>query len=122
MQKAKKTNGKLLMLASIILCILLFLQPLTGDILHAIFGVLLLILILVHIGRNRKKIKYKKKSVQVVDWMIIIALIILIVSGVLLHPMRGLLALKIAHRLSAVIFLITLIIHGVQNRKKLSQF
>lgn len=118
----KKRDGKPLMVASIVLCVLLFLQPLTGDIPHAIFGVLLLVLILVHMGKNGKKLKYKKKSAQVVDWIIVIALAVLVVSGILLHPLREALVLKMTHRLGAVIFVIGIIVHGVQNRKSLSHF
>lgn len=114
----KKNSGKFLMAAGILLCVLLFLQPLTGDVLHAIFGLLLLVLAIVHVHRNMEKLKYRKRSNQVVDWIIMIALFVLVLSGILLHPLQGMLALKMIHKLGAVIFVIGMLVHALQNRKE----
>lgn len=122
MNKSKKTNAKLLMAAGILLCLLLFLQPLTGDILHAVFGMLLFILALVHTCKNMKKLPHKKKSARTVDWLILVSLAVLVLSGILLHPLHDMTALKILHKLSAVVFVIGAVIHAVQNRKHCFRF
>lgn len=105
------------MAITLVLCVLLFLQPLTGEIFHAVLGVFFLIVVGGHVCMKFGKMKYKKRSIQVVDWVIMIALVVLAVSGILIHPLGGMLAVKILHKLSAVIFVLGMIVHMIQYRK-----
>lgn len=113
-----KTKQVLLMVITLVLCVLLFLQPLTGEIWHAVFGILLLFLFCGHMYKHSKKLKYRSKRNQVVDWIMIAALAVVIISGILLHPLHGLLAVKIVHKLSALIFVLGILVHAVQNLRK----
>lgn len=72
--------------AGLLLCIMLFLESLTGEILHAVLGMLLAVLVL---------------------------------SGILIHPLHGMLAVKLVHKFAAVIFMIGVVVHMIQNKKRL---
>lgn len=99
------------------LCVLLFLQRLTGDIWHAALGVLLLIVSTVHLCRQSAKLKYRKRWIQIVDWALIALFAILFLSGLLLHPLHEMPVLKIIHKTSAVLFVIGILVHMVQHKK-----
>lgn len=99
------------------LCILLFAERMTGDSLHAVLGLLLVIFMAVHMGRQMKKMKYKKAQIKWVDWALTASLAVLLVTGILLHPMHGVPALKIIHKLAAVLLVFGIIGHILQHRK-----
>ena len=65
------TKGKLFMIMTLVLCLILFLKRMTGEIWHAILGVLLSILLMVHMCRKKNKLKYMNTSVQLVDWILL---------------------------------------------------
>lgn len=109
---------RLFILISLVLCVLLFLQRLTGEIWHAAAGMLLAVMVLVHIWRQMGKVKYMKPSVRVVDYILMAALAVLILTGILLHPLHGALAVKLLHKLSAVFFVLGMIGHLIQNGKE----
>lgn len=116
-----KTNYSKLFLAIIMLalCVLLFLQRLTGGVWHAVLGILLVIVATIHLCKQNAKLKYRSRAIQVIDWALIALLAILLVSGLLLHPLHEVLALKLVHKLSAVLFVIGVIAHIVQHKKSL---
>lgn len=101
------------------LCVLLFLQRLTGDIVHSVLGILLVIAATVHLCRQNVKMKHRSRSIQIIDWILIALLAILFISGMLLHPMREVLALKIVHKISAVLFVLGIIAHIVQHKRSM---
>lgn len=110
-------KASLFMIITLVLCVLLFLQCLTGEICHAVLGVLLIIIMVVHMCRQIVKMKYNKNSIRVVDWVLMVSLAVLFLTGILLHPLQGISALKILHELAAVFFLLGIIVHMVQHRK-----
>lgn len=114
-----KTKYSKLFLAiiTLVLCVLLFLQRLTGGIWHAVLGILLIIVAAVHLCKQNAKLKHRARSIQVIDWALIALLAVLLVTGILLHPLNGVLALKIIHKLSAVLFVLGVIAHMVQHRR-----
>lgn len=116
----KKTPPSKLFLTLTILalCVLLFLERLTGGIWHAVLGILLLIVATVHLCRQNAKLKHRTRSIQVIDWALIALLAILFLTGLLLHPLHDILALKIIHKLSAVLFVLGVIAHIVQHKKQ----
>lgn len=116
-----KTKYSKLFLTIILLalCVLLFLERLTGGIWHAVFGILLTIVATVHLCRQNAKLKYRTRSIQVIDWALIALLAILFLTGFLLHPLHDVLALKILHKLSAVLFVLGVIAHILQHRKSI---
>lgn len=111
----------LLSIITLALCVLLFLQRLTGGIWHAVLGILLIIVATVHLCRQNAKLKYRTRSIQIIDWTLIALLAILLSTGILLHPLHEVLLLKIIHKLSAVLFVIGIIIHMVQHKKSMKQ-
>lgn len=70
-----ETRDKLFAGITILFCLLLFCKRLTGEVCHAVLGLLLLSITVVHIYRHIRKLKYKKPSVQMVDRMLFIALV-----------------------------------------------
>lgn len=112
-----KRKEILFMIITLVLCVLLFAERLTGDILHAVIGMILIIVLVVHMCRQMKKMKYRKSSIQIIDIVLMVAMAALFVTGMLLHPLQGVLALKIIHKLAAVIFVLCIIGHIVQHRK-----
>lgn len=112
-----KTKNKLLLLVTLILCILLFARRLTDGILHDILGLALLIILVVHLCMTMKKMKYRARSLQIVDALLLGTMTVLMVSGILLHPLHDVLIVLILHKLSAVLFVLGLIAHVVQHKK-----
>lgn len=110
-----KRKEKVFMVIMLALCVLLFCQRLTGDILHAVLGVIMTIMIVVHMCRHKGKMKYKKFSIRMFDWILIVAIVVLFLTGMLLHPLGGMFVLKILHKLAAVLFAAAVIGHIVQH-------
>lgn len=109
---------KLFIIISLVLCVLLFLQRLTGEIWHAAAGMLLAVIVVVHICRQIGRLKYMKPSVRRVDYILMAALAVLVLTGILLHPLHGVLAVKILHKLSAVLFVLGMVGHLIQHGKE----
>ena len=63
---------------------------------------------------NKRK---KKWSVQLVNGMLLIILAVVFVSGVLLHPFSGVLAIKILHKLSSLL-VVGVMVHILQHRSR----
>lgn len=101
-----------------LLCLALFLQRMTGEIWHVILGVLFIIVIIVHICRQIGRLKHMNSSIRLVDWMLLADLAVVFLSGILLHPLQGVFAIKILHKLSSVLLVIGMIVHVVQHKKK----
>lgn len=113
-----KRNERLMTVMTLIVCVLLFAERLTGQIIHAVLGLLVVIFMAIHMGMQMKKMRYKKMHVRVVDWVLMASLAVLLVTGMLLHPMQGVLVLKIVHKLAAVLFVLGIIGHIIQHRRK----
>lgn len=114
-----KTNYSKLFLSIITpaLCVLLFLQRLTGGIWHAVLGMLLIIITAIHFYKQKAKLKHRMRSIQIIDWALIALLMILLLTDILLHPLHSILVLKILHKFSAVAFLFEIIAHIIQHKR-----
>ncbi|MGN0250299.1 MAG: hypothetical protein ACI4EH_02880 [Oliverpabstia sp.] len=110
-----KRKSKLFMIIASVLCVLLFLQRLTGGILHAVFGMVLLVMMVVHLCSQKEKLKHKRTSIQAVDWLMIATLTVLIITGVLLHPLADVIFLKILHKLASVLLVLGILGHILQH-------
>lgn len=113
----KKKENMFVGILILALCVLLFLERLTGGIVHAVLGVLLIVVVAVHLAKQNAKLKYRSRAIQVIDWALVALLAVLFVSGMLLHPFQGVLALKIVHKLAAVLFVLGILAHILQHRK-----
>lgn len=117
MKMKNRKNGKLLMGIGLVFCVLLFAQRLTGELIHSVLGLILAVVVFVHMYRQRAKIKYEKPAARLTDWVIIGTLAVLVITGILLHPLHGMLVIKILHKLAAVCFVIGMVAHIIQHRK-----
>lgn len=113
----KIKKEKLLMAVTLILCVLLFLERLTGQIWHAVFGLALAVIVVMHCCRAWKIMEYRKASFKAVDILLIVVLALLVVTGVLAHPLHDVLAVRIIHKLCAALFVIGIIVHAAQHGK-----
>lgn len=116
MKKWNKKSSKLFLGVTLLLCLLLFFKRLTGEVCHIILGLLLLGVTAMHIRRHIGKLKLKKRSVQIVDVLLLATLLAVFVSGVLLHPLREMLPILILHKISSVCFVAGMIAHVLQHR------
>lgn len=105
---------------SLILCLLLFGKRLTGEVCHAILGMVLSGMVAVHVCRHIGKLKHKKGSVRITDLVMLVAMAVVFFSGMLLHPLQGSLVILIIHKMASVIFVIGMIVHVVQHRLSIS--
>lgn len=101
-----------------ILCILLFGVKLTGGKLHAVLGILLVILTLAHVMKYKKKLGYISFSLKLVDETLLAAMATMLVTGILMHPLKEIIVVMILHKLSSVIFCLGCIAHVLQHKKK----
>lgn len=112
----KKENG--LRAAVSVLCILLFGVKLTGGAWHAVFGTALAIICVGHICVHYVKMKRSEKKIRVVNKLQFFSLSVLFLSGVLMHPLGEALAVKMIHKLSAVIFILAMLGHVRMHKAK----
>lgn len=88
---------------------------LTGESIHILCGIGLVVVTLVHIMSNKNRMIYVPKKIRVVDWIIIIGLAITFITGMLLHPLHNVVFVKVIHKLSSVIFIVGCIVHIIQH-------
>lgn len=55
---------------------------------------------------------------KVTNWILLLTLIIVFISGILIRPMGDAMVMLAVHKLSAVIFVICNIVHILQHRKR----
>lgn len=101
-----------------ILCALLFAIKVTGPAVHVISGILLTVVSVKHLWKRMRALSYMQRGIQIVDWGLMISLVVMFLSGMFLHPMEGILWMKIIHKISSVLFVVFVIVHGVQHIKK----
>lgn len=111
-----KTREKILCAVYIVLGALLLCEKLTGGILHAVLGMLLVVITAVHIGVHWKKFGYRTRKIKLLDGILMGAFAVMTVTGILMHPLGSYLAVKILHKLSAVLFLLCIIGHVIQHK------
>lgn len=111
-----KRNKKLFWVVTLVLCVLLFLERMTGEMIHAVLGVILIVICAIHMNKRFAIRKHRKAAIQAVDWVLAVSLAVLFVTGLLIHPLHGILFIKILHKLSAVLFVLGIIVHLVQHR------
>lgn len=69
--------------------------------------------------KNRKREWLcQKVSVQFVNRILLAALVVVFFSGILLHPLQQVFAIKMIHKVSSVILVIGVIVHIIQHRKR----
>ena len=71
---------------------------------------------------NKTKIKLLLLVTLILCVLLLGTLAVLMITGILLHPLHGVLIVLILHKLSAVLFVFGLIAHVVQHRNFFSPF
>lgn len=64
----------------------------------------------------RSKKRKEKLSVRLVNHMLLVMLLVVFISGILLHPFQGVLIIKMVHKLSSVLLVVGVIVHVMQHR------
>lgn len=103
-------------LGTILLFLLLFCVRITGAAIHCILGGILVVISLVHFLGQKKKVPYMQKGMKLLDISLTLVMLLLIVSGVLVHIFSGIFLWKIVHKVSSVLFLLGIILHLWQHR------
>lgn len=117
-----RTREKVFLVATIVLCVLLFAVRLTGPIWHAVLGVILTVAMVAHLCKQMIKMKYQKPEIRLVDQVLLAALIVMFVTGMLMHPLHGMFVVKLLHKLSAVLFVLCTVGHVAQHRARRKNF
>lgn len=110
-----KTKNKLFLAVSLILCVLLFAIRVTGATWHVVCGVILTCMMVKHTCTRMARMKKQKMAIQIVDQVLLAALVTMFVSGMLIHPLHGMLVVKMVHKLSAVVFVLAILGHAAQH-------
>lgn len=113
--KISEKRNRLFAGITFVVCLLLFCKRLTGEGCHAILGMLLMSISAVHVWRHIGKLKYKRRSVQITDWVMLVSLVTALFSGILLHVLQDTVMLLILHKVSAVLLGIGMIVHVIQG-------
>lgn len=106
----------------IIACILLFLQRFTGMAIHAVSGLALLVGSIWHTVRRHRAWKNYDGYAKAVGIFLWCSLLGVMLTGFLLKPMKNVFWVLLSHKISAVLFVIFMILHiGVHCRKKITK-
>lgn len=100
-----------------VLCVLLFMERLTGALVHVILGFVLAAVSLKHVFKKMALMKHMPSLIQWTDAVILTALVVVIVSGMLLHPLGNAFWLVIAHKLSGMVFFLGTMAHAAEHYK-----
>lgn len=111
-----RNRYKLLTAITLILCAGLFCVKLTGGSIHTFLGLLFAVLMAVHVFGNRHRMGCTAGSMKTVSVLLLAALVLMVVSGILMHPFSGNFIIKIIHKLSGVLVVAGIIIHIVQHK------
>lgn len=111
----KKTTNKIFFAVSLVLCALLFGIRLTGAKWHVVLGVILTCMMVKHTFTRMARMKKQKVAIQMVDQVLLAALATMFISGMLIHPLHGMLVVKLLHKLSSVVFVLAMLGHVAQH-------
>ena len=117
-----RTREKIFLVVTNVLCVLLFAVRLTGALGHVVLGVVLTIAMVAHLMKQRRKMKYQKPAIRLVDQVLLAALIVMFVTGMLIHPLHGMFIVKLLHKLSAVLFVLCTFGHVAQHRARRKKY
>lgn len=113
-----KKKDMFFLIITLVLCVFLFSVKLTGLAAHMVAGCMLLIVVVKHICKNLLRVQYMPNKMKVVDIVLLISIVLLFVSGMLAHMWSSIIAIKIIHGLSGIVFCVGVIIHAIQHKTK----
>lgn len=111
----KKMKNKIFLAVSLVLCVLLSAIRLTGAKWHVALGCILTCMMVKHTCTRMARMKKQKLAIQVVDQVLLAALATMFASGMLIHPLQGMLAVKMLHKLSSAVFVLAMLGHAAQH-------
>ena len=64
---------------------------------------------------DKKKRTNKRRKRQMINIVMTVSLIVVMASGILLHPLRGVMLMKLLHTLSSLTLTASIVVHVVQH-------
>lgn len=101
----------------VLVCVLLFCEKFTGEALHSILGLIFGIGLFVHILSKKDRIMKLPMKMRTADIVAAISLIVILVSGILMHPMGKPVYLLLLHSIFSIVLVISCVIHVKQHCK-----
>ena len=113
-------NTKYLLMTtiSIIICAVLFCVKLTGEAIHSILGLLFIIGLFVHFATKWNHMIKMPAKIKVIDSMAMVSLVMILLTGVLIHPTYKALYVIAAHGIFSILFVVFCIIHVIQHFRR----
>lgn len=114
----KKGKFTLALVGALLITALLFAVPVTGVRIHMLLGLVAVISVITHFIRKGKRIRFIPRSWRVTDYMLLLMMVILLVSGMLAHIKNGAMMHLHMHKMAACVLLLCCIVHVVQHAPK----
>lgn len=113
-----KIKMRILLAGTFALLVLLCAERVTGSVLHLLIGVVLLAVTVIHMRQNKQKWAYRRAGIRTIDKILAGALILMPLSGIVLHMSGTLPGAKIVHKLAGTVFIFGIIAHIWQHRRE----
>lgn len=108
------TKRMIFMVFMAVSCLLLFLQRLTGMGIHAVLGIAVPVVSILHTVKFRKVWKTRTRAQKIWEIVMWAGLAVAFLSGLLMKPFGGF-AMVMIHKLSSVVFVAGLIAHVMEH-------
>lgn len=114
----RKMKRKIAVLFSILVFAALFCVRLTGKPLHILLGLVFIVVLGVHTWKRRKRMAKCPFRLKAVDLAALISMMIVLVTGFMLKPMKDVMWVLLLHKFSALIMAVSTLVHIYQHNPK----
>ena len=108
---------KWLPIAVLVCCALLFAKRLTGEHVHAVLSLPVIVFEVLHVRRYAGRNREENAKLRWETRILLILLTAAAISGLLIHPLHAAAAVTVIHKIAAVLFAIHLIRHAVRYHR-----
>ncbi len=112
------TKYLLMTITSFIICAVLFCVKITGEAVHSILGLLFIIGLFIHFAAKWNHMIKMPSKIKVIDTMALLSLIMILLTGVMMHPTNKALYVIAAHGIFSILFVVVCIIHVIQHIRR----
>lgn len=113
----KKRKQIILTIIVLFICTILFCVKLTGGKIHAILGLILMIIVMGHLKRNWKRNKYVPISIKRTNMILLTTLLIMFVTGMFMKSFSANILIALLHKVSAFVFCGGCMLHVLQHKQ-----
>lgn len=113
----KKLKNSILSVLIFLLCVLLGCIKITGERVHVMLGIVLILVTIIHIRKNKERMKYVPLFIKRVNQILVCTIVMMFVSGFLLQIQIDFLIIQVLHKLCAMVFILGCMIHIAQHKK-----